>query len=68
MKRLNARLNALVPVEEVDGLPSCAFVAKSFTGTKFANGNGKGRWQIGSLTLCEGDTGSLFCGVRLEFP
>jgi predicted dinucleotide-binding enzyme len=31
-------MNALVPLEELDGLPSSAFVAKSFTGTKFVKG------------------------------
>jgi hypothetical protein len=31
-------MNALVPVEELDGLPSSAFVAKSFTGAKFVKG------------------------------
>jgi predicted dinucleotide-binding enzyme len=31
-------MNALVPLEELDGLPSSAFVAKSFTGAKFVNG------------------------------
>ncbi|WP_413987701.1 NADPH-dependent F420 reductase [Labrys okinawensis] len=30
--------NALVPLEELDGLPSSAFVAKSFTGAKFVKG------------------------------
>ncbi len=31
-------MNAVVPVEELDGLPSSAFVAKSFTGAKFVKG------------------------------
>ena len=31
-------MNALVPPEELDGLPSSAFVAKSFTGAKFVKG------------------------------
>jgi len=31
-------MNALVPLEELDGLLSSAFVAKSFTGAKFAKG------------------------------
>ena len=31
-------MNALVPSEELDGLPSSAFVAKSFTGAKFVKG------------------------------
>jgi hypothetical protein len=31
-------MNALVPVEELDGLPSSAYVAKSFTGAKFVKG------------------------------
>jgi hypothetical protein len=31
-------MNALVPVEELDGLPSSAFVAKSFAGAKFVKG------------------------------
>ena len=31
-------MNALVPLEELDGLPSSAFVAKSFTGAKFVKG------------------------------
>jgi hypothetical protein len=31
-------MNALVPVEEMDGLLSSAFVAKSFTGAKFVKG------------------------------
>jgi 8-hydroxy-5-deazaflavin:NADPH oxidoreductase len=31
-------MNALVPPEELDGLPSSAFVAKSFTGPKFVKG------------------------------
>jgi 8-hydroxy-5-deazaflavin:NADPH oxidoreductase len=30
--------NALVPLEELDGLPSSAFVAKAFTGAKFVKG------------------------------
>ena len=31
-------MNALVPLEELDGLLSSAFVAKSFTGAKFVKG------------------------------
>jgi len=31
-------MNALVPPEELDGLPSSAFVAKSFIGAKFVKG------------------------------
>src|SRR5882724_5905282 len=31
-------MNALVPPEELDGLPSSAFVAKSFTRAKFVKG------------------------------
>src|SRR5213592_4371111 len=31
-------MNALVPPEELDGLPSSGFVAKSFTGAKFVKG------------------------------
>src|ERR1700686_2451659 len=31
-------MNALVPLEDLDGLPSSAFVAKSFTGAKFVKG------------------------------
>src|ERR1700724_1255862 len=31
-------MNALVPPEELDGLPSSAFAAKSFTGAKFVKG------------------------------
>ena len=31
-------MNALVPLGELDGLPSSAFVAKSFTGAKFVKG------------------------------
>ena len=31
-------MNALVPLEELDGLPSSAFVAKSFTGAKLVKG------------------------------
>ncbi len=31
-------MNALVPVEELDGLPSTAFVAKAFTGAKLVKG------------------------------
>ena len=31
-------MNALVPPEELDGLPSSAFVAKSFTGAKLVKG------------------------------
>jgi predicted dinucleotide-binding enzyme len=31
-------MNALVPPEELDSLPSSAFVAKSFTGAKFVKG------------------------------
>src|SRR3954465_14148316 len=30
--------NALVPLEELDGLPSSAFVAKAFTGAKLVKG------------------------------
>jgi predicted dinucleotide-binding enzyme len=31
-------MNALVPLEELDGLPSSDFVAKAFTGAKFVKG------------------------------
>src|SRR5438874_4962501 len=31
-------MNALVPPEELDGLPSSAFVARAFTGAKFVKG------------------------------
>ena len=31
-------MNALVPPEELDSLPSSAFVAKAFTGAKFVKG------------------------------
>jgi predicted dinucleotide-binding enzyme len=31
-------MNALVPVEELDGLPSSAFAAKAFTGAKYVKG------------------------------
>jgi len=31
-------MNALVPLDELDGLPSSAFVAKSFVGAKFVKG------------------------------
>ncbi|MBZ9991343.1 NAD(P)-binding domain-containing protein [Mesorhizobium sp. BH1-1-5] len=31
-------MNALLPPEELDGLPSSAFVAKAFTGAKFVKG------------------------------
>lgn len=31
-------MNAQVPLEELDGLPSSAFVAKSFTGARFVKG------------------------------
>jgi predicted dinucleotide-binding enzyme len=31
-------MNALVPVEELDGLPSSAFVAKAFTGARLVKG------------------------------
>ncbi|MDX8447497.1 NADP oxidoreductase coenzyme [Mesorhizobium sp. VK3C] len=31
-------MNALVPPEELDGLPSSAFVAKAFSGAKFVKG------------------------------
>ena len=31
-------MNASVPLEELDGLPSSAFVAKSFSGAKFVKG------------------------------
>ncbi|GKQ49394.1 NADPH-dependent F420 reductase [Bradyrhizobium sp. Ce-3] len=31
-------MNALVPLEEVDGLPSSAFAAKAFTGASFVKG------------------------------
>ncbi|HSI83608.1 MAG TPA: NAD(P)-binding domain-containing protein [Candidatus Methylacidiphilales bacterium] len=31
-------MNTLVPPEELDGLPSSAFVAKSFTGARFVKG------------------------------
>jgi len=40
-------MNALVPPEELDGLPSSAFVAKSFTGAKFV----KGFNHLGAATL-----------------
>src|SRR6476620_2469835 len=40
-------MNALVPPEELDGLPSSAFVEKSFTGAKFV----KGFNHLGAATL-----------------
>ena len=39
--------NALVPAEELDGLPSSAFAAESFTGAKFV----KGFNHLGAATL-----------------
>src|SRR6476661_5658636 len=40
-------MNALVPPEELDGLPSSAFVAKAFTGAKLV----KGFNHLGAATL-----------------
>jgi 8-hydroxy-5-deazaflavin:NADPH oxidoreductase len=40
-------MNALVPPEELDGLPSSAFVAKAFTGARFV----KGFNHLGAATL-----------------
>jgi hypothetical protein len=37
-KTLIDAMNALVPPEELDGLPSSAFVARSFSGAKFVKG------------------------------
>jgi hypothetical protein len=56
-------MNALVPPEELDGLPSSAFVAKSFTGAKFVKGfNHLVAATLAADPIVEGGaTGSSFC-------
>ena len=48
-------MNALVPTEELDGLPSSAFVAKSFTGAKLVKGfNHLGATKLAADPTVEG--------------
>jgi len=55
-------MNALVPLEELDGLPSSAFVAKAFTGAKFVKGfNHLVAATLAADPIVEGGTGSSFC-------
>src|SRR3984957_19239886 len=55
-------MNALVPPEELDGLPSSAFVAKSFTGAKFVKGfNHLAAATLATDPIVEGAIGSSFC-------
>jgi predicted dinucleotide-binding enzyme len=55
-------MNALVPLEELDGLPSSAFVAKSFTGAKLVKGfNHLVAATLAADPIVEGATGSSFC-------
>src|ERR1700722_2508499 len=55
-------MNALVPPEELDGLPSSAFAAKSFTGAKFVKGfNHLVAATLASDPIVEGAIESSFC-------
>src|SRR6202521_5754437 len=55
-------MNALVPPEELDGLLSSAFVAKSFTGAKFMKGfNHLVAATLAADPIVEGGIGSSFC-------
>jgi 8-hydroxy-5-deazaflavin:NADPH oxidoreductase len=57
-------MNALVPPEELDGLPSSAFVAKSFTDAKFVKGfNHLVAATLAADPIVEGAIGSSFCRV-----
>ena len=48
-------MNALVPPEELDGLPSSAFVAKAFTGAKLVKGfNHLGAAKLATDPIVEG--------------
>ena len=51
-----------LPPEELDGLPSSAFVAKSFTSAKFAKGfNHLAAATLAADPIVEGAIGSSFC-------
>jgi predicted dinucleotide-binding enzyme len=51
-----------IPPEELDGLPSSAFVAKSFTGAKLVKGfNHLVAATLATDPIVEGATGSSFC-------
>jgi 8-hydroxy-5-deazaflavin:NADPH oxidoreductase len=55
-------MNALVPREKLDGLPSSAFAAKSFTGAKFVKGfNHLVAATLATDPVVEGAIGSSFC-------
>jgi hypothetical protein len=55
-------MNALVPLEELDGLPSSAFVAKAFTGAKLVKGfNHLIAATLAADPVVEAATGSSFC-------
>ena len=55
-------MNPLVPLEELDGLPSSAFVAKSFTGAKFVKGfNHLVAATVAADPTVEGAIGSSLC-------
>lgn len=60
-------MNALVPPEELDGLPSSAFVAKSFTGAKFVKGfNHLVAATLAADPIVKGATGSSFCRATMR--
>jgi predicted dinucleotide-binding enzyme len=55
-------MNALVPPEELDGLPSSAFVATSFTGATFVKGlNHPVAATFAADRSSRGAIGSSFC-------
>jgi len=55
-------MNALVPPDELDGLPSSAFVAKSFTGAKFVKSfNHLPAATLAADPIVEGAIGLSFC-------
>jgi predicted dinucleotide-binding enzyme len=55
-------MNTLVPPEELDGLPSSAFVAKAFSGAHFVKGfNHLVAATLAADPIVEGAIGSSFC-------
>ena len=61
-KTLIDTMNALIPLEELDGLPSSAFVAKAFTGAKLVKGfNHLVAATLVPIRSSRAATGSSFC-------
>jgi len=60
-------MNALVPPEELDGIPSSAFVAKAFAGAKFVKGfNHLIAATLATIRSSRAATGSPSCRATMR--